>query len=117
MEMSSEFTMGVVITGIAVVFLALTILIIVVAIFGLIFNPKKKEPKIVKEEEKPEVPSAAPAPKAVKNDDSIIAAISAAIYCILGEGFKIKSIRPARKGVKSVSQWEMSGRQNNILPF
>lgn len=117
MEKSLELTMGVVVTGIVVIFLALTLLIIVVAVFGFIFRPKENKPKKEAVEVAKEMAPQATVPAAPKSDDSVIAAISAAIYCVLGEGFKIKNIRPAKKGVKNVSQWEMSGRQNNVLPF
>lgn len=109
--------MGVVITGLAVVFLVLLVLVAVFYLMGLFFAPKK--PKV----EKTEAPSAKAVPAPVKQAPSgsslsVVAAITAALNEYLGgNNFIIKKIRPAKKGKKASDPWSADGRAENTKPF
>jgi sodium pump decarboxylase gamma subunit len=90
---SFEDAMGVVVTGLAVVFLVLIVLVVAFYIMGAFFAPKK-----VKEEtpapKKPEAPKPVAAPKKPANSNlAVVAAITAALNEYLGAGnFIIKKI-------------------------
>ena len=115
-EMNISDALGVVITGFTVVFLVLVLLVVVFSFFGKFFTPAKKgEKKEIKKEAPVKVASA---PSAPKNDYSLIAAITAALHEYLGNGnFVIKKIRPAKKGTKTSSAWNRSGKADNTRPF
>lgn len=120
--------LSVVFTGIAVVFMALLILIVVVTIMGKIFesiNNSKKNNQPAPEVKKAPVVAAKPAvvqTPAVSEDgltDEVVAAISAAISCVMAsEGevkpFAIKSIKRVRD---SRNAWNMAGITDNTRPF
>jgi sodium pump decarboxylase gamma subunit len=115
-EMNVSDALGVVITGFTVVFLVLILLVIVFALMGKFFTPTKKE-------EKKEIKKEAPIKTetvltASKNDNSLIAAITAALHEYLGNGnFVIKKIRPLKIGKKTTDAWHKSGRAENTRPF
>lgn len=114
-EMSMSEALGIVITGLAVVFLVLILLVAIFSIMGLFFKPKKK-PEI--KEEKNETPVLSENTKPSAGDNSVIAAISAALHELLGgKGFVIKSIRPLSVGKKKSGAWDADGRQVNNRPF
>ena len=111
-------------TGFAVVFAVLLMLIGIIKLYGtIIYNiqtKKKAKPpkgKVVREEE--EI-SPAPQPVAVieaaeEDDDELIAVISAAVYSVYSSSqVRIKSIRksPAR-----TNAWRSAGLSENIRPF
>ena len=110
-------------TGFAVVFAVLLMLIGIIKLYGtIIYNiqTKKAKPpkgKVVREEE--EI-SPAPQPVAVieaaeEDDDELIAVISAAVYSVYSSSqVRIKSIRksPAR-----TNAWRSAGLSENIRPF
>lgn len=122
------FHISVVFTGITVVFLALIILIIAIAVMGKVIgfiDAKKSAPKKAEAPAKPAAP-AAPAPVqavAVQSEDGltdeVVAAITAAITCVMEAGgntapFTIKSIKRA-KGASNA--WNMAGVLENTRPF
>lgn len=118
---SSQVT-AVVITGLAVVFLALIILIAFVWLFGKIFTRKKK--KQAKGQNKPKSPkpvvsaSAAPQIKSGESEEviAVIAAAVAAMGAAEGRSYRLRSVK-AVKNNPSRSAWSMAGIQNNTTPF
>lgn len=123
-------TWSTVLVGVSVVFAVLLILVAICWVMGKIFstigkNGGNKTEK--KSETKPAVKAAAPAVKAaapVVEDgitDEVVAAISAAIACMMGEGkaFAVKSIRRAEnRGVRTArSAWSAAGIAENTRPF
>lgn len=122
-----EYAGNVTLSGIVIVFGMLLLLVVIISVFGLIMTAvsgkggkkkdKKEAPK--KEAKAPEIKPVAPAPKAeVRNDDGVIAAISAAVT-MMYEGTDttpvIRSIKPATTGVRSL--WKQAGILNNTRPF
>lgn len=129
MQISGTETASVVITGFAVVFAALILLVICISIFGRIFdsiaNTKKNKVKL----EKPAatIQTVTKAPVITGNaasteiqdgiDDEVIAVISAAIAAIsssTGSGYAIKSIK---RSVNNVNRWAAAGLLDNTRPF
>lgn len=123
--------MSVVVTGIVVVFIALIILIIAVSLFGKIFtkiDDAKKNKSNTNTEVKTQTPVAkAPVVQAVSAAEetvdgipgSVVAAITAAIACVLAsEGdakpFVVKSIKRVKE---SRNVWNMAGILENTKPF
>ena len=74
-----------------------------------LFSRKKKT-----EAETVEVKNEAPA---VSNDipGEVIAAISAAVYCMFGEGARVMSVRRQQRTGRSA--WSMAGLLENTRPF
>ena len=70
---------------------------------------RKKKTEIVEE-----VKSEAPV---VSNDipGEVIAAISAAVYCMFGEGVRVMSVRRQQRTGRSA--WSMAGLLENTRPF
>lgn len=128
--MNISEVMSVVVTGMVVVFLALIILIVVVSLFGKIFTKldnAKKNKNNSAAEVKPQTPAAnasvVQAVSAAEETDgvsgSIVAAITAAIACVLaseGEAkpFVVKSIKRVKD---SRNVWNMAGIMENTKPF
>lgn len=128
--------LGVTFVGLGVVMLALVLLIIVITIFGKLFEAldgyeqKKKakeaaekapRPSAVKAAPPAPAPKAAPVPAAVQEDEGeIIAAIMAAI-AMMGEAdgtvYQIRSVKPAGGVSAGRSAWAMDGRRQNVAPF
>lgn len=121
-------TIGTVLTGFVVVFLALVILVIIFWAFGRIMDNingvgKKKQESV--KPAQPAAPKAAPAPKKVVEvatdgvSDEVIAAITGAISAILaeegdGKSYVVKSIKRVRKNRHA---WGKAGVQENTRPF
>ena len=75
---------------------------------GLFSRKKKTEPVVeTVKEEKPEVSNAIPG--------EVIAAISAAVYCMFGESARVMSVRRQQRTGRSA--WSMAGLLENTRPF
>ena len=72
-----------------------------------LFKRKKKEKVVEVREEKPAVASGIPG--------EVIAAISAAVYCMFGEGARVMSVRRQQRSGRSA--WSMAGLLENTRPF
>ena len=120
-----EYAGNVTLSGLVIVFGMLVLLVLIIAIFGFVMGGTRK--KTVKSEAaKSEINApvqnsvaAAPVSKPeVKNDDSVVAAISAAV-AMMYEGTDktpvIRSIKPASTGVRSI--WKQAGILNNTRSF
>ncbi|MCM1227178.1 MAG: OadG family protein [Clostridium sp.] len=130
---------AVVITGLAVVFLSLVILIafvwlfgkiftrnvILIAfvrLFGKIFTRKKKNKAEVQDKPEPQKPvvsaSAAPQIKSGESEEviAVIAAAVAAMGAAEGRSYRLRSVK-AVKNKPSRSAWSMAGIQNDTTPF
>ncbi len=120
-----NYVWAVVITGLAVVFLALVILIVFVWLMGKIFSIGSDKKKITAEPAKPIVPiKTAPVKPAAVNtadDDEVIAVIAAAVAAMgqaEGKTYKVKSVRAVNKNNRATrSAWAMAGLQHNTAPF
>ena len=136
--LSSE-SLSVILTGVVVVFCMLLVLILAIKLIGSVFGSvgKNAEEKKAAKAEKAAakaaaaakkaaeaaakaapVAKAAPAPAATADQGGVIAAISAAVYMMLGHGnFKIKSVKKAEGGRRNRNAWKMAGMQDNTRPF
>ena len=131
-DLSAETVTSVVITGIAVVFIGLIILIVLVTLYGKVFEAinksaeekKKAEAEAAaraKEKEKPEVKAvSAPAPAPAVEDgieEEVVAAIMGALSAMYAGSGK----KPVLKGVKAAkprrSAWSAAGIMDNTRPF
>ncbi|MBP1555305.1 MAG: hypothetical protein IKX09_03060 [Oscillospiraceae bacterium] len=74
---------------------------------GLFSRKKKKEEVVEVREETSAVSSGIPG--------EVIAAISAAVYCMFGEGAKVMSVRRQQRSGRSA--WSMAGLLENTRPF
>ena len=111
-------------TGFAVVFSVLLILIGIIKIYGtVIYNiQNKKQTKkasrnadLPKAEREPEEPVAVIEAEPGTDDDALIAVISAAVYSMYSSSdVRIKSIRKA--GTRG-SAWRSAGLADNVRPF
>ena len=72
-----------------------------------LFSRKKKSEVVEVREETPAVSSGIPG--------EVIAAISAAVYCMFGEGAKVMSVRRQQRSGRSA--WSMAGLLENTRPF
>ena len=72
-----------------------------------LFRRKKKEEAVEVREETPAVSSGIPG--------EVIAAISAAVYCMFGEGAKVMIVRRQQRSGRSA--WSMAGLLENTRPF
>ena len=121
---------AVVVSGLAVVFVALIILIFFVFLYGKIFdvireNKNKKKTEVKADDmtpaAKPEPVSetAAAEPVSASDDDEVIAAISAVLAQISSEEgvqYRIKSVTPVQKGTRR-NAWAFEGLRQNTNPF
>ena len=113
----------VLLTGFAVVFLVLLLLIGIIKLYGTIIyrlqSKSKEKTKVIEKVEKA-VPAPAPAiaqpfAAAVNNDGEIIAVIAAAVYAAYGDTpVRIKSIRKSSSGSNA---WRSAGLADNLRPF
>ena len=120
-----EYAGNVTLSGLVIVFGMLVLLVLIIAIFGFVMGGTRK--KAVKSEatksetKAPTQNSVAAAPVSkpeVKNDDSVVAAISAAVAMMYEGSDKtpvIRSIKPASTGVRSI--WKQAGILNNTRSF
>jgi len=124
--MGGNFTLSITIllTGFAVVFSVLLILIGIIKLYGtIVYNIQNKKtdkkasrntdlPKVEREPE-PEVEAMVEEP--VADDDELIAVISAAVYSMYSSSdVRIKSIR---KVSSRGSAWRNAGLAENVRPF
>lgn len=72
-----------------------------------LFKRKKKAEVVEVREEKPAAASGIPG--------EVIAAISAAVYCMFGEGARVMSVRRQQRSGRSA--WSMAGLLENTRPF
>ena len=126
MLMGDKFTLSitVLLTGFAVVFAVLLILIGLIKLYGTIVYSilsKRLEKKMNRNADLPKV-ERVPEPDAtvdiadetVSDDDEILAVITAAVYSMYPSGVQIKSVRKvAQRG----SAWRNAGLTDNIRPF
>ena len=120
-----NYVWAVVITGLAVVFLALVILIAIVWLMGKIFSIGSGKKKISAEQKKTIVPAkTVPVKTATVNtadNDEVIAVIAAAVAAMGqadGKTYKVKSVRAVKNNNSaSRSAWTMAGLQHNTAPF
>ncbi|MBC8610313.1 Na+-transporting methylmalonyl-CoA/oxaloacetate decarboxylase%2C gamma subunit [uncultured Ruminococcus sp.] len=117
---------NVAITGIVVVFIALVVLIIIVSIVGKIFSSldTKKNSNSTGNDQPKVTGSPVPADTVAMEaedglTDEVVAAITAAIACVMTENgvtkpFRVKSIQRAGN---SRNVWNMAGLLENTRPF
>jgi len=136
---SSEY-LGVTFAGIGIVLLALALLVVIIMLFGKIFDginksqqAKEKAAAAAKAPKTSPTPAKKPEPvKAVAqppapvvnavDDDEVIAVISAVVAMMSeqdGTTYQVKSVKqkPTQGGFSGRSAWAMDGRRNNISPF
>ena len=133
-DLGGETIASVVITGISVVFLGLIILIVLVTLYGKIFEVinKSAEQKAkakaeaeakAKASEIKEEPKAAPAsaPAAPAADDGVGEEVVAAIMGALSAMYAGSGKKPVIKGIKAAkprrSAWSSAGAMENTRPF
>lgn len=118
------FSGTVVLVGLVVVFAVLLILVAFCSITGKIFSSTGKDNK-KKADVAPAAPAksaAAPAPVVEDGiEDEVVAAISAAIACIMGEGvpFTVKSISRKKTAASASGRpvWSAAGIAESTRPF
>lgn len=126
MQMEPSFVLTVVLTGLAVVFVGLIVLIFFVWLMGkffdLIKSKKAAKTKAAAESAKnsapaPSTPTAVPVPE-VENgiSDEIVAVIAAAVAS-MGSGYAVKSIRKSAKKSSRRNAWGMSGISESTKVF
>lgn len=133
---------GVTLAGLGIVIAALALLVVIIFLFGKIFesiNAKQKAKEAaLAEQKKPKASSvpvkkpSAPAVQQTANtsasastaaaDDEVIAVISAVVAAMSeqdGKNYKIRSVKAVRKnqGFGGRSAWAMDGRRQNVSPF
>lgn len=132
---------GVTLAGFGIVLSALVLLVLIIFLFGKIFDAinaasskKKAKPAAPKAPKAapapakqtspaPKAPAPAPAPApaaAAQDDDEVIAVISAVVAMMSeadGTVYKVKSVKPASVGINGRTAWAMDGRRNNVAPF
>lgn len=117
---------NVTLSGVLIVFAMLVLLVFVIWAFGMIMsritgqNKKPKADKVKTEQPKNPAPASKPAQTVLSDadDESVIAAVSAAVAMMYeGTGVTpvIRSIRPAVKSARSA--WATAGIANNTRPF
>ncbi len=97
--------------GMLVVFFGLVILIGLIKIITMLTTEKKK----AKVAETPAPVAAAPvtaAPVAAKDDDALIAVITAAVSCMMEEGTAF-TVRHVRR-ISNAPAWQKAGREEQI---
>lgn len=121
-----ELSITILLTGFAVVFAVLLMLIGIIKLYGtIIYNlQNKKKKNVVKEKvvvERTVTPAANPLPAPAEtvysgqNDDDLIAVIAAAVYSVYSPGqVRIRSIRrePSASGA-----WRAAGLRDNTRTF
>ena len=128
-DRTPTFTATVVIAGLGIVLVTLAVLIVVFKLFGNIVsksqNKSKKKAVEAQQKEMQQV-STAPAAKAAPVakpaqqgiSGEVIAAISAAVYALEGEGAVIRSITPKKQSPVGVrNPWAQAAVIENTRPF
>lgn len=126
MENWTETAVNVTICGLAIVFGALILLVILISIFGKLMDTVNKQANKGKAgpQSAAAVPPPAPAVPAeaaagTADDDALIAVISAAVsamYDGTGKQYAVKSVRPARRQGERPA-WAAAGIRDNTRTF
>ena len=118
----AETAVNVTICGMAIVFGALILLVVLISLFGKIMDAVNKRGKASQSVPAP-TPAAAPAPAATTSgaadDGELIAVISAAVSAMYegtGRQYAVKSVRPARRAGER-SAWAAAGIRDNTRAF
>ena len=119
-----SFTLSITIllTGFAVVFAVLLILIGIIKLYGtIIYNiqtkNKNKAKQMVEVEPTPAPAAVSPVPIATadEDDDALIAVIAAAVYSVYSPD-KVR-IRSVRRSAERSNAWRNAGLSDNLRPF
>ena len=119
-----SLSVTILLTGFAVVFAVLLILIGVIKLYGtVIYNIQTKNKQAAKQKiaiEREPAPAVAPVvfpvEDRVEDDGELIAVISAAVYSVMDpQKVRIRSIR--RSEPRSGSAWRSAGLADNLRPF
>ncbi len=118
MQTDWGMVIGITITGLLVVFVALILLILCLYVIGgvSVFLKKRKEDKCQSQPKAESVKSVQPESAAEDSlEEETVAAITAAVSLMLGQDkdFRIQSIQPAQSGVS----WGAVGREEGTRPF
>lgn len=129
-DRTPTFTATVVIAGLGIVLVTLAVLIVVFKMFGNIVSKsqnKSKEKAVEAQQKemqqvstapaaKAAVPAAKPAQQGISGE--VVAAISAAVYALEGEGAVIRSITPKKQSPIGVrNPWAQAAVIENTRPF
>ncbi len=127
-DRSLTFTFTVVIAGIGIVLATLAVLILIFAAFGKAVSSAEKKAK-EKEMKSSERVAVIPAPPEIETEaegtlneqdgipGEVIAAISAAVYMVEGEGARIKSITKNKAPEFKRNAWAQAAIIDNTRPF
>lgn len=133
-DRSLGFTITVIVAGLGIVLGTLAVLIVVFYAFGAIMSKSqaikdKKAAKKLEEKMKKEAqalannpapaPAPTPAPQPVVEDGisgEVVAAISAAVYCMEGSGATIRSIK-RQSPITARNPWAQASVVDNTRPF
>ena len=121
-ETNLSLSVTILLTGFAVVFAVLLILIGIIKLYGtVIYNiqTKKKNKKTKVEVERPDPAPVAPAvvveAPQEQDDGELIAVITAAVYAVYGSSnVRVRSVRKAQP---RSSSWRSAGLADNLRPF
>lgn len=126
-EMTKSFIAAMTITGLAVVFLGLLILVVYLTLSGKLFvrlgigQPKPKKAPAAPAPKPVAAPKpAAPAAVAGEDEDEIaavIAAVVAAMSTADGTAYAVRSIKPVRRVGSGRSAWAQAGMADLTAPF
>lgn len=131
-ELNDSQIWGVTIAGLGIVFAGLVLLVLVIWLFGKIFDTialkKKAKADAIAAQNAPKVsakPAPAPAPVpapvvSTEDEDEVIAVISAVIAAMSeqdGKVYKLHSVKPAATSLGGRTAWAMDGRRQNVMPF
>ncbi len=126
---------GVTLAGLGIVIAALALLVIVIFLFGKLFDfihsDKKKvqsaaaaakAPKSAPPKPAPPAPkSAAPAVAVPAEDEDEVIAVISAVVAMMSEAdgtvYKVRSVKPVGNGYAGRTAWAMDGRRQNVAPF
>ena len=125
-DRTAAFTFTVVIAGIGIVLATLAVLILLFSVFGKAVSSAEKRAREKQMKESavpvpPEIFEEKPLPVTPVQSDGIppeiIAAISAAVYAVEGEGAKITSITKRKAPDYRRSPWAQAAVIDNTRPF
>ena len=118
-------SLTILLTGFAVVFAVLLVLIGVIKLYGTIIynlqnknrNKKKMEKVVVERVQTPAVPAPAAAVESAagEEDDALIAVIAAAVYSVCSPA-QVR-IRSVRRSASKSNAWRSAGLSENTRPF
>lgn len=119
-----EYAGKVTLSGLIIVFTMLVLLVVIIAVFGSFMDrlngtKKPKAPKASKapKVEKPVSQPATPVVMQETEDESVIAAISAAVMMMYEGTGKTPVIRSIKPAATSRSAWKQAGVLNNVRSF